>query len=34
MLESVEEAIRREDEGRMVEVYAAAEICREDLAVQ
>jgi hypothetical protein len=34
MLESVEEALRREDEGTMVEVYAAAEIRREDLAVR
>jgi hypothetical protein len=34
MLESVEEALRREDEGTMMEVYAAAKICREDLIVR
>jgi hypothetical protein len=34
MLESVEEALRREDEGTMVEVYAAAKICRDDLIVR
>jgi hypothetical protein len=34
ILESEEEALRREDEGRMLDIYAAAKIRREDLIVR